>query len=318
MAYRLRSVVKYAKGMADELYAEFHPVFQDKKQQPVEMKVHWGDHLEQVRRHRQIFQEQSASKTALAAYARAVEYSAQYLIDKNIQVQKERMDEIVRWVDELNVAYKSLYPQKPLYPPNPIRKPVEHHFSGGAKGFSELAHEATVKRELQAHQPKKTIKQKAKQLISIGSDEEEILQEQDVGDFLDSQEFGKLKEYLERTLRHDDRSHSYLCGLINLSVNKIAPLERLIMALESQSTVEGIKNVLQNFYSSKNHAISHDGEKTWGESDYDILNKGQNITTRFFGLRTTTISLIDDLAKSIGFNPALTESINQSGSKFAF
>ncbi|KTD28020.1 MULTISPECIES: hypothetical protein [Legionella] len=62
-------------------------------------------------------------------------------------------------------------------------------------------------------------------------------------------------------------------------------------------------------------------KKTWGESGYDILNKEQNITTRFspaFGMRSITISRIDNLAQSIDFDPALTESINQKESTYDY
>lgn len=136
---------------------------------------------------------------------------------------------------------------------------------------------------------------KLKEVVGASNPEEaEFLQEEKVGDFLDSKEFCDLKKYLHDTLRDDKQDHSFLC------MKKAKILETLLMKLEGQATMDGVKEVLQEFYSGK------DKGNTDHESDYHILNTGQ-ISTRFFSALgfggRTTISYIDDLTKSIHFDP---------------
>ncbi|QDP72247.1 hypothetical protein FOG18_06580 [Legionella israelensis] len=167
------------------------------------------------------------------------------------------------------------------------------------EGFLGLAtdlHDAVEKKDKRQKEHGKAIKRHVKGLVKEG---ENLLFGEDknseVLDFLDSKEFKALNDYYQQTLLHDNRSHSYLCGLFSLKVEKASVLKDLIDNLTEQKTMDGIKDVLNEFYRGKGMQL-----KTGGETDYEILNKGQNITTRVFGhfgLKTTTIEKIDNLDK---------------------
>jgi len=122
-------------------------------------------------------------------------------------------------------------------------------------------------------------------------------QDKEVQKFLSSSNFNALKNY-QNFLTTDPRSHSYFFGAIDLKVEKAEALNGLINGLKRCEKEEQIKAVLKKFYETKD-VTYEDGT----ESLYSILNKGQNITTRalgFFGMRTTTIELIDKLAAQYG------------------
>jgi hypothetical protein len=119
----------------------------------------------------------------------------------------------------------------------------------------------------------------------------------EVGGIEDSEQFKTLKEYYLNTIRRDTRDHFFLC--YDLKVNKASTLVDFLGDLLQFKSQDEVKDYLINFYRSKNSAA---------DSAYNILNRGQNITSRFFGLKTTTIELIDDLARSLKIDLKAIES----------
>jgi hypothetical protein len=127
-------------------------------------------------------------------------------------------------------------------------------------------------------------------------DSEEAIQ---LRKFRDSTELKNLQNYLETVLRNDQRSHKFFF-CIDLSVNKVPALSQLLLELNSQASLDEVKITLEKFYLEK-------------DSLFNTLNTGQNITTRVFswlGMQTTTIDLIDALARSIGMDPDKNEAMN--------
>lgn len=120
-------------------------------------------------------------------------------------------------------------------------------------------------------------------------------EQQEVKAFLEHEIFKDLESYYEQTLKDDRRSHSYFCGLFSLKVEKAEVLRDLINNLKVQKSMGGVKEVLDDFYAGKGKVYEESGKDT----DYEILNKGQNITTRLFGLKTTTIDKIDNLYRLV-------------------
>ncbi|MDP1602175.1 MAG: hypothetical protein Q8M03_02835 [Legionella sp.] len=121
--------------------------------------------------------------------------------------------------------------------------------------------------------------------------------------FLNSEQFGALEKYQTDVLTNDKRSHKYLCYFDLSERRKADILNDLLTNLSRQQTMSGIKKVLENFYDGKNQQMRHKDSPEFDKSPYEILNLGQNITTRFFnrlGMRSTTITLLDDLAATVG------------------
>ncbi|KTC87896.1 MULTISPECIES: hypothetical protein [Legionella] len=291
MTYRLKSVRQYASnivGLARPLDVK------------VSEKWSYKQHKEQVDLFLDALRKQE-NQANLIKYALAVEHLAAFLHARNEKCSSTENDAITQYVDVLKVTYKKLNPNGKFYAPNPIGNPVPlgHGFADGTKAVM-------INAKLKATAPKKG---GIRGFLNLDSDDE-FLQEEVVGDFLDSPEIGKLKEYLEY-LRNDPRDHSFLC-CVDLRVNKVKPLEDLIKKLEGQQTKEQLIEVLQEFYAGKNKIIEND-QGTWTKSDYEVLNTGQGWFTRLFSplVRTTTISLIDNFAISLGFDPELTQAMNQ-------
>lgn len=117
--------------------------------------------------------------------------------------------------------------------------------------------------------------------------------------FLQTTEFKEIVSY-KNFLKTDDRSHTYFC-CIDLSVDKVPTFESLIEDLEACQSMKDLSTCLSDFYN---------GEGLEGSS-YEILNKGQNITTLFFsgcGAVTTSIQKINDLHnKAQRFEPQSSE-----------
>ncbi|MBA3537110.1 MAG: hypothetical protein H0T84_10955 [Tatlockia sp.] len=122
-----------------------------------------------------------------------------------------------------------------------------------------------------------------------------------VTEFLNSPGFKNLEDYLHQVLNEDERDHSFLCFGDFSEPKKLNVLNLFITDLKSMRTKKELTDFLEEFYSQKGQTQPFTKE-TGSRSRYDILNTGQNITTRFFscfGLQTTTIDLIDSLRKSI-------------------
>jgi|GEM_PF-6911917 len=106
----------------------------------------------------------------------------------------------------------------------------------------------------------------------------------------------KLSDHLD-ILQNDTRDHTYFCGLTNLQVHDKAPALRQFIDgftnAYNNSSEEG-RNYLDQFYNKELMLVNSNP----AQSLYDIVSKGQNITTRFlsfFSFRTTTLELIDNL-----------------------
>lgn len=305
MTYRLKSVRRYAEAIVGL------------EVQPGIGAIHngvWKDYSSQVEQHRGVLRRRN-NEANLKKYAEAVKILAIYLETRNQKLTLEEDEAFTSYVDELKAAYKRLNPNGKLYGPNPIGEPVLLDHGEGAQGFLQVAKERNQKEELKARAPKKggirgLVTGAIKDVLNIEVGEEEFLQQEVVGDFLDSNEMGRLKAYLNDVLRDDQRDHTFLC-CIDLKVKKAAPLQRLITKLEGQATEDGVIAVLKEFYSGRNTLPIQNDQGIWIKSDYDTLNTGQNWFTRFFPVRTTTISYIDDLAKSIGFDPDLIQAMDK-------
>jgi hypothetical protein len=111
-----------------------------------------------------------------------------------------------------------------------------------------------------------------------------------------SREWLDLNAYGPTVLLNDTRNHRYLCGLVNFKVKKLTALSEIVTPLSLVLTKKDLFDVLNKIYNPA-------GEL---HSNYQICQKGQNITTRvlgFFGLmKTTSQSLIDAFALKAGYD----------------
>ncbi|CDZ75857.1 hypothetical protein BN59_00116 [Legionella massiliensis] len=287
MAYHLNDVEDYAGRIADITSTNFTT------------PNHWKNQQEMVERFAAALKKKN-SEANLANYAAALRNAASYLIwrrdTESVQVAPERQSFIDGHLEALKKAYRQNYPQGDIKAPSPILDPSDLQ-PQARRGFLGATKAALKDRRL--HEQRKAGLGHAPELNA----------------FIASAEYNALQVYLKTTLTEDSRSHSYFCGLIDLSEKRKATvLHQFLVDITSLKDMDEVKNFLTEFYSEKHKAISTDNRKTWGSSRFDILNTGQNMTTRFFsilGKQTTTINLIDSLAASIGFDPLLTEEVNQ-------
>lgn len=199
MAYRLKGVRRYAEAIvgldlpSSRIGAPHNGV--------------WKDYKRQVEDHREVLRRR-INATNLMNYAEAVKYLAIYLEVREQKLTPEENDAFTSYVDELKTAYKRVNPNGKLYGPNPTGKPVPLDHGGGAQGLLKVVKERAQKEELRAQAPKKG---GLLGFLNIGADDEEFLQQEVVGDFLDSNEIGRLKAYLNDVLTDDQRDHTFLC-----------------------------------------------------------------------------------------------------------
>ncbi|QRN02750.1 hypothetical protein GH742_02030 [Legionella sp. MW5194] len=161
------------------------------------------------------------------------------------------------------------------------------------KGALESS-EQTEKRAAPPEQnPERISEERSKEVNGFFESNAEAEVDPKVAEFGMSKELEDLKSY-QLFLINDPRTHA-------CRVEKAETLNRLIQQLESQKTIEGIKGVLTEFYDGEGMV----DKETKKDSAYEILNKGQGLTTRFLGFfntnsHTTTLKLIDSLAKTVG------------------
>jgi hypothetical protein len=233
--------------------------------------------------------------TSLQNYAQALYNAATYLINKRnqgVEVIAERQIFIDQHLDQLKQHYREINPQGKIKPPLPLLEPSDIQQSSNA-GFGYRT-KALIRRET---------------LQKLRKEGRENAPELDK--FVNSSAFKGLENYLNLVLNEDERDHSFFCFDFRED-RKVNVLNQFITDLKSRSNMVEVKDFLVKFYSGKGKVYSIDDNKTWDNSPFEILNTGQNITTRFFsllGAQTTTIDLIDKLAKSIGFDPHVTEEI---------
>lgn len=134
--------------------------------------------------------------------------------------------------------------------------------------------------------------------------------------FINSEPFKALKDYA-KFLKNDKRSHTYLFGLVDLSEkNKGDTLQELLQSIKNaantqptyrnsiETPMDKVNQILTEFFGGKGRYFTDD-KTADNRTPYEILNSGQNITTRFFapmGMETSTIKKINALADSIGFD----------------
>ncbi|MBA2655864.1 MAG: hypothetical protein H0U70_02650 [Tatlockia sp.] len=116
----------------------------------------------------------------------------------------------------------------------------------------------------------------------------------------ESPQLNALITYHDLVLLKDKRSHSFFCCIDFSEERKAGVLRQFIQDFESSNNK---LQFLTKFY--KENGIKN--------SRYEILNTGQNITSRVFGIQTTTLDKIDALAQSIGFDTLKVDQLSVSG-----
>ncbi|MBA2709056.1 MAG: hypothetical protein H0U57_00465 [Tatlockia sp.] len=209
------------------------------------------------------------SKMNLHCYAIALKNAANHFIENGINANQQKT--LATFLNNLKCAYREIFPRGKVKIPLPVLEPTYKKF--------------TVNTML-SWLPK--------------SSDESIK----VKKILNSQPFKNLEDYLSQVLNEDERDHSYCCLGDFSEPKKLSVLNQLLIDLKSMQTRADLTQFLVDFYSEKGHAQPLN-TTTGNRSRYDILNTGQNITTRFlsfFGMQATTIDLIDKLALSVGLD----------------
>lgn len=232
-------------------------------------------------------------------FAKALHNAASYLIDHrkpNVKINEERQAFVDDYTNYLILDYRKINPNGKLKPPLPTLEP------------------SFMKEPSSLHSNKRRFEYI--NLKNSGRDHAPALDK-----FITSKAFYALNDHLNLVLNEDDRDHSFLGCFDFREERKVTVLNQFITDLKSRRDMNEVRQFLVEFYQGKGKALSSDN-KTWNKSAFEILNTGQNITTRFFsdfGIQTTTINLIDKLAQSIGFDPQVTEEIKSRDSKiFSF
>ncbi|MBA2709057.1 MAG: hypothetical protein H0U57_00470 [Tatlockia sp.] len=240
----------------------------------------------------------------LAYFAQALHHSADYLISKRklgMEVTAERQNLIDYYLEQLVAYYRELNPQLKIKPPLPILEPSDIH------KFTKPNLLSTARAQSRKILLEKNRKEGRECFVEIQK-------------FVNSSAFKALDDYLNLVLNEDERDHSFFFGCFDFSEErKVNVLNQFITDLKSLSNMTEVRQYLVDFYKGKGKIYSTD-HKTWDRSPFEILNTGQNITTRFFSffgidtVQSTTINLIDKLAKSIGYDPEVTQVLNSRAS----
>lgn len=210
------------------------------------------------------------TKIKLQYYAQAIRLAATFL-KANSNFTKSKLEFLSQHLEELHLKALILLPLGSLQLPQVIDEQV-------------LSEKKRQLEEISIY-----FKQKLQELAQISSDE--YAPTAATKAFLTSPEFLALKEY-KNVLENDRSSHRFFG--VNFKVKKkYQALALLIETFEQQKTLEGINNVMNTFYNTKNES----------KSLYDFLNKAQGFFTwvaqdYFFWLfeaKTTTVGLIDSL-----------------------
>jgi hypothetical protein len=228
------------------------------------LKEKWEDTARVLIQHERNFRS-DRSKFTLKYFAVALKNASIHFINKGIDEGQQKA--IDTNLVHLKDAYHHIFPQSKLKMPLPALVP--------------------------------TSKQTTLGLVTSWLSKSKI--EPEVTEFLNSPAFKNLEDYLHQVLNEDERDHNYFCLGDFSEPKKLNVLNQFITDLKSMRTKKDLTEFIEEFYNQKSQAQPFTKE-TGSRSRYDILNTGQNITTRFFscfGLQTTTIDLIDSLAESI-------------------
>lgn len=237
--------------------------------------------------------------TNLTYFMSVLKYSVWYLLTQQKQgtlISVEQQEAIDTHYRSLLAHYKKAFPEKSLTPLAEIpHAPLPEFLDRTDSNESTSSSESEVSTESTESDD--------------SNDSTSDFKTTKAKKFLESAEFVALKTYLSETLTHDSRNHSFFCMDLRVN-NKALVLRELIEQLESKVDITGMVTTLDEFYRGKGcKIVSEDGTSI--DSPYETLNKGQNITTRMFsrfGMRTTTITLLDDLRASLDIENKLIAS----------
>jgi hypothetical protein len=213
---------------------------------------------------------------AMHNYIQAVADAATYLLNKD-EVSVSRQAFMDQHAHHLNTIANKHFPHRNIPPLQ------EHH---------ELHPQDTSRPQAffeQAKDTYKNVKKKAGHAI-LGPIDRHIHSE--VTKFCISRAFQELENYLQ-FLQDDTRDHTFFCCINLKEDRKVAALQALISSIKSANSMKKIREILTEFYEEAGKSVSTDNGVTYHRSHYEIVNTGQNIFTKVFGKRTTSLEKVD-------------------------
>lgn len=274
MSYELNGVKDFAIRLIDRIPQQ--------SRKPISTHTHWESNRRHLERKQAAFK--SADPETIYAYAQALFNAADYLLKKTTEPTNDRLDIIDR---HTNFLYDKLNSET-----TPISLP-------GVKAKA-IKHEPTKRTS-----KKNIIVEKLEDLaIAIGESalEKIVKKSPAVEKFLVSDEFKDFEKYCD-FLDSDPRGHRFFSLDLDLHKEKFKAMTTLILLLKMAHTMDDINKALETF--AKPGAMTTENGKTFYKpSPYEVLNRGQNITTLVLGSiglkNTTSAQRFNSLMKKAG------------------
>lgn len=307
MHFKLEDVIRFANEVKTKIPANI-------KKSP-SLHTHWLNHESELKRRKRECEKEPNNRNLWVGHASALANAATYLVNKSKTEGKPTEDRLslidlhTRFLHgKVNTMAKSFnLPIQVNYSPN-----------SSAKASPAQTREPSPENKTPTNDRYAGIKKAALSLFGTvvsAAAKEFIPKTVEASLFFESDEFKNFVKYRD-FLKNDERNHTFFGIILDLHKEKYEIMNYLVILLQLQTDIDGIRVVLDNFAADKGKLVSYDDGKTYKSSFYDILNMGQNITTFILGLlgliNTTSINrfhLLKAKAEEISYESG-------AGSKF--
>lgn len=285
MHFKLEDVIRFANEVKTKIPTNIRKT--------PHLHTHWLNHELELKGRKRDCERFPDNQNLWSGYASALANAATYLMNKNRQGSKPTEDRLT-FID-LHTRFLHSKVNSTAHPfilPIQVNNSSDSPQNTAPAKAREHSHANDAPKNTGYAQMKKTALSFLGTVVTAAA-KEFLPKTAEATLFFASEEFDNFVKYRD-FLKNDQRNHTFFGANMDLHKEKYEIMNYMVMLLQLQTDIEGIRTILDGFAADKGKLVSYDEGKTYKNSFYDVLNTGQNIFTFILGLfgliNTTSIN----------------------------
>lgn len=281
MHFKLEDVIRFANEVKTKIPTNI--------KKPSYLHSHWLNHELELKSRKRYCERFPDNQNLWPGYASALANAATYLVNKN-NMGSHPTEDRLSFIDSHTrfLHSKVNSPAHPFILPMAINNSLPPQKTAPTK-TKVHSHENDTQATSRTSEIKKAALSFLGTVVTTAA-KELLPKTAEATLFFESDEYKNFVKYRD-FLKNDERDHTFFGASMDLHKEKYEIMNYVVMLLQLQTDIDGIRVVLDGFAADKGKLVSYDEGKTFKNSFYDVLNTGQNIITfilGLFGLLNTT------------------------------